>query len=624
MYIKSVRFRKTGVMIREKIYRQIDQASVVSFDLFGTLVEWPYVRSEDLYEHIGQIYGERSFAGKRRSAEREYYRKRGAAKEAQLADIYGMMPEYSHLMQREIEMTLHGVRAREEYREVYDYARRAGKRIVLCSDMYLPQQIIEEMLQMNGIEGYERLFLSNAVNRRKDRGDMYEYMVSELGVRACRILHIGDNEKSDGKRAEQYGLSTCLAEQAASGLRRRDRRYRSFYSSHRGDTGASVAVALAAQKRDTGNYWEEFGYRYAGPFVYSYARWIGSMARRRGLRKVLFAARDGYLVEKALRMIDQGVETAYVYAPRMLSYTAYLDYDKDEPEQADAVCRYFGKETGEMCGREYIEQHAAEFAALAEEEERSCGYREYIDSVIGGECAVGVVDSVSMRLSAQRLIERVSGVHTVGLYVRLLPRSGAEEAVERYEFSGGAMDDFYGRSAACHFTELIFSSPEPPIVTMRQGRPVYADRLSEDEIRRCEICREIEKGVMAFVRDIRARFLGHDVYITARHIATLMRQYMSAPESGDRLAMHSVTKATGADNCEYIPLFAADFPFWNTRKTRKLVWPTFAQRMGLLLLRPVSVKSGSSGKTEINLLPYLHCKLLELTLLGRIRIKLGA
>lgn len=62
------------------LYKRIDEVSVVSFDIFDTLLLRPYIKPEDLFLHIEKIYGRSGFAEQRMNAENLFYRKMGGKK----------------------------------------------------------------------------------------------------------------------------------------------------------------------------------------------------------------------------------------------------------------------------------------------------------------------------------------------------------------------------------------------------------------------------------------------------------------------------------------------------------------------------------------------------------------
>lgn len=62
------------------IYRYVDKVSIVSFDIFDTLLLRPYMKPEDLFLHLEKIYDCPGFSEQRKNAETLFYQKYGTKK----------------------------------------------------------------------------------------------------------------------------------------------------------------------------------------------------------------------------------------------------------------------------------------------------------------------------------------------------------------------------------------------------------------------------------------------------------------------------------------------------------------------------------------------------------------
>ena len=78
---------------------------------------------------------------------------------------------------------------------VYKKAKEL-KTVIIVSDMYLPEEFIADVLKREGFNGYKKLYLSSSVNKTKSSGELFDYVLSEIG-KEKRILHIGDSYISD-------------------------------------------------------------------------------------------------------------------------------------------------------------------------------------------------------------------------------------------------------------------------------------------------------------------------------------------------------------------------------------------------------------------------------------------
>ena len=61
----------------------------------------------------------------------------------------------------------------------------------------------------------------------------------------------------------------------------------------------------------------EFGREYFGPFLLGFTRWLHSEIKKQEIQKVFFFARDGWMMERAFRLIvKSNIEEGYVYFSR--------------------------------------------------------------------------------------------------------------------------------------------------------------------------------------------------------------------------------------------------------------------------------------------------------------------
>ena len=77
-------------------------------------------------------------------------------------------------------------------------ARAQGKRIILCSDMYLPSPVIRDLLRSCGYDGDDPLYVSCEQAASKHLGTLFGRITEATGIAAGRILHTGrDDRHSD-------------------------------------------------------------------------------------------------------------------------------------------------------------------------------------------------------------------------------------------------------------------------------------------------------------------------------------------------------------------------------------------------------------------------------------------
>ena len=404
-----------------------------------------------------------------------------------------------------------------------------------------------------------------------------------------------------------------------------DKQFKLFAKQNKGSLFTSIITSLSSQYTNTSkDYWNAFGYRYAGPIVYAYVNYIYQIAKQEKLSKILFVARDGYIAEKVFNIINKDeIKSHYVYAPRILNYTANLDFNHKLSESPRIVCEYFNKETGKLSPSEFFKQNIDEFKKLAQKEKEKTGYMKYIQNICGSNSRVGVVDTISGQLSAQKLIEKESGKKTTGFYISTVAGRDILQQMKHYDFFEGNLRDTFLQGNKPDLIEFIFSAPEHPIITMKDGKPVYQKKISENEKTRHEIYYRIEKGILEFVNDVTQRLNGTTVRANQNEIFTLINSYVDNPTSQDIKAMFDVKKSPFADNSKYVPLFSAPNPFWKVKQNKKLIWLTPMQRLALCALLPVKIKLKGLKSIRIDILPRVKKKILSISILGKYEIRIG-
>ena len=55
-----------------------------------------------------------------------------------------------------------------------------GKKLIFTSDMYLPKDVIQKILDKNGYVDNDKLYLSSEVKLTKARGALYKYVLDDL------------------------------------------------------------------------------------------------------------------------------------------------------------------------------------------------------------------------------------------------------------------------------------------------------------------------------------------------------------------------------------------------------------------------------------------------------------
>ena len=213
----------------EKYKKLIDGAKLVSFDVFDTLIHRFVFRPTDVFElasaqikhHDFSLFSpgiSGNFAQQRIQAEslaREYLIAESGSPEVDLQAIYQVLADRSgvsgeeseYLRSLELKLEEQLCHANPLMQKAFFYARENGKKIILCSDMYLPSTVIEGLLARCGFEKPYELLVSSEHQKSKHEGTLWKEVLRRFSVRPQDMVHFGDNEQADVDMPSSAGLT---------------------------------------------------------------------------------------------------------------------------------------------------------------------------------------------------------------------------------------------------------------------------------------------------------------------------------------------------------------------------------------------------------------------------------
>ena len=311
----------------EEIAKKLCESDVVSFDIFDTLIFRPFSMPTALFYCVGEKLQYPDFHTIRIEAESAVRRIKGEA--TSLKDIYDHISEMTGIdpeqgAQTELSIELDLCMCNPYMKKVWDLVQKAGKNIILASDMYLPSGFIAEMLKKCGYTGFEKIFISNECNCGKHDGSLYDYIKKELGTES--ISHIGDNYISDVKNAQKHGFKAIKYKNV------------NYYGGIYRPNGMSPIIGSAYA--GIVNQWlyngdiaysaaYEYGFKYGGLMILGFCGYIHKIAQQKNADKILFLSRDGYIVKQVYDILYPDQKTAYVYWSRNAAAKLGADLFKD-------------------------------------------------------------------------------------------------------------------------------------------------------------------------------------------------------------------------------------------------------------------------------------------------------
>lgn len=502
----------------------IRNSDVISFDIFDTLLIRPYVKPTDLFYHIEQNYNCAGYAETRIMAEQKARKTliNKSCEDITLDEIYeNISKDFEHLKKVELEYEYKLLNRHTYIYNAYKYALWLGKKIVITSDMYLPDYFLKDVLNKNGYKNFEKLYLSSSLKKSKRTGTLYDEIIKDYPNK--KILHIGDNINSDIKEAQKKGLDTYYVEKIISKYIQKNHKAKILLEKLPNNVGASIMLMLFARKNsDYKNFWEKIGYEYGGPVSYGYTNWIKKSLIERNIKNIAFIARDGYTLQKVFNLQKpKDINSYYIYAPRILK--SELESSKNKRRE----------------------------------------YHEYLSSIIGDENLKGriaIVDTMTNRLTSQKIIGDVVNKENIFAYYWAISRK-TNEIDESYNFTSYHAEPYIWNKSLRHwdFMELLMTAPEPPVMGIKNKKPVYSFKIYKEEKKRIKTIPIISKNTVNFTRDLLKIFNDIDVKFEYTEICSWLNILADLPEIQDIKNMNEIKHAQNASHDKYVNLF----PNWH-------------------------------------------------------------
>lgn len=631
--------RKSSLLLLDRIKKLIDKSEIISFDIFDTLLVRPYLRPQDLFLHLEKKHQKPNFHLARRDAECQALRKHESLQDITLEMIYEEIDvSFREMKQYELEWEKQVLRANPELQQVYDYAKELGKKIIILSDMYLPISFITEVLQGCGYDGWDKLYVSGDCGLSKSKGSMYQRLLAETGAKPRKILHIGDNRHSDVQMAAKFGICTVHYKALTRQYMDSIQAYHVYQKYKDVTLGESITLSMMAWnwqlvrcgKRPKQSYWQDLGYRCAGPAAYGYTRYVESVAHRENVNTLYFVARDGYLLQKVFQSFNKECRLHYVYAPRFIRLICNPNTVELSTKEQQAVINYYVQKNEELATawtnnndspRDFLIRHHELFTKLMNEQIEK--YHQYLGEIKSDTAKCAVVDTVTENYSAQKMLEAAYKKELLGIY--WIKMTDKEQERFWHHSMGGTYTEELEKSKEhfltkhWSFVEFLLSSPEPPIKMVdADGNPVYSMYVPPYERYREEIYPKLADGALLFARDVYDRFAGTDIFFTFRGITRWLNAYLKRPSARDLDHMSKIYFAGNTEHTEYNPMLCVDIHDGNIRtvlrRLRGVLWRSPLQTLLLCVTNPVSCYVRGFKIFTFSFLPFLNRNYLSLSL----------
>lgn len=342
-------FRERDIMIRQIIdlIKNNGEVKVVSFDVFDTLLLRTVRQPKDVFGVMYRVYPQlfpeytdaddwinvRQMTEKR--CRQEMFRTKGT-REVKLKDIYECIPDIyinkKELMDIEVECEKEVCFLNNEIYETIMYIKKEmGVRIILCSDMYLEQEQIKDILQYNGfdMEMIDKIYVSCEYESSKRSEKLYEKVLLEEEILSKELFHIGDNYYSDIGVATKLGIPNFYYD-LISGA---SYKYPFLEMENLAYEGVCSDIytlrVIAGSLNSEENFWFQLGAMILGPFMTYATEWIIDQAEKNDIRYIRPLMREGKFLAELLqktakdRKSDVSIEPLYV--SRLATFSAKFE-----------------------------------------------------------------------------------------------------------------------------------------------------------------------------------------------------------------------------------------------------------------------------------------------------------
>ena len=334
-------FRKN----EEELKQLISQYDAISFDLFDTLIMRKTLEPADVFDIVEDRIQKKGiqishFKIMRREAELQ-------AKGDNIYRIYEILGKQAGLTKEQEQIVLETELAcekrvllpRKKMIGIFKYARHLGKRISIISDMYLTEELLDELLKEMHIGGYDKIYVSCDYGVSKENG-LFEKYLQDNKNRRC--LHIGDNPMADVQAPLKYGIDSYGIKSALDMMKISNFAGVQPWVNHCNEKSLLGLVVAELFNNPFALYdtagivqidsFEKIGKIFAAPLAVLYIfELIFYLEKGNDYQKVIFGARDGYLffkiynkLKKKYRENRKLPESVYLLVSRRLCIRASI------------------------------------------------------------------------------------------------------------------------------------------------------------------------------------------------------------------------------------------------------------------------------------------------------------
>lgn len=309
---------------------------LASFDIFDTTLIRKCGKSENIFYILAkQLFGGDesktiAFVAWRKRAEQEACLKTNT-ENVNLDQIYGGFEELGFgvtgksaiFMERKVEKE--NLITNPTVKKKIEEKRTLGYQICFISDMYLDSALLKEVLiEQNLILPEEKIFVSCEWNARKSTGELFGIVRDKYQPTSWE--HYGDNYISDYKKPQKQGIRAFKVNTSYTDAEihvENKYKYHCFYN----EVSLFVGFQRAARIIMGSDSLAEIASDFVTPAYIAYVTYVLKQAREKGIKRLYFVNRDGYILLKIAELLQTDypdIEIKYIFISRKAIAAASL------------------------------------------------------------------------------------------------------------------------------------------------------------------------------------------------------------------------------------------------------------------------------------------------------------
>ena len=510
----------------KELIDKIQQADVISFDLFDTLIMRNVLYSNDVIEILNIRLQEEGiiiddFVNKRIGLEKAL--SQGHA--PKLSFIYKKLLDNELLenvdpmllTNKEFEIEKNIIVARRDMVEILNYAILQGKAIVITSDSYYTREQIDDLLKIAGIHNYDQLFISCEYNTGKS--DCLFDFVNEAN-NSRRILHIGDDLLADINAAKNHNIDVFQIYSSAELFDKLGGLGIETYIKSLSDRiriGLIIArifnspFVFEEEQMISETNASDIGFIHFASLIIDFVMWMHNKEHELDIDQLLLCSRDGYLIKKIYENMYKEY-VCYFYTSRTSSIRAgvltkedvnYVESMRFSGTNEDNLRKRFGIEMDSICQENIapMEQGIIMYwkEIISRANEKKTNNQKYINSLELGKGKKAIFDFVAKGTS-QMFLEKIMNEKLIGFYFQQLDKDFmTDKNLNIYSFYSDAGKEKSAFFDNYYILETILTSPEPSVNEFDEnGNPVFAEETRNEKDINCIM--SVQEGIYEYTK----------------------------------------------------------------------------------------------------------------------------